>query len=374
MDYEPPMAKATRTFCPECGDAVPADVERGRAGTRREQSLCDSCYFDRFDLIDAPDRVEVTVCDRCGAVQRDPGWEDVGARDYTDIAVEVVSEALGVHADATEVSWTVEPEQVDETTIRIHSRFTGTVRGTALEAEATVPVKLGTGSCDRCGRIAGDYYAAEIQLRATNRDPTKAERDRAVGIAEETVAERIDAGDRNAFVTEVSDVPGGVDVKLSDSQMARGIAARIQRELGGETTHTRTLVTEDTDGNEVYRSTFAVRLPRHVPGDVIDPEDGEGPVLVRSVSGSLKGVRLTTGDPFEADFETPAASKASPLGNRDDAVETTVVTVEDEHAVQILDPETHEARTVPRPSYFDPTRETVPVLKSAVGLHVLPPE
>jgi nonsense-mediated mRNA decay protein 3 len=40
--------------------------------------------------------------------------------------------------------------------------------------------------------------------------------------------------------------------------------------------------------------------------------------------------------------------------------------------VQVLDPETFESKTVPRPDYFDPDADTVPVLKSNVGLHVLP--
>jgi nonsense-mediated mRNA decay protein 3 len=40
--------------------------------------------------------------------------------------------------------------------------------------------------------------------------------------------------------------------------------------------------------------------------------------------------------------------------------------------VQVLDPETYESKTVPRPDYLDPDAETVPVLKSRAGLHVLP--
>jgi nonsense-mediated mRNA decay protein 3 len=367
------MTDAAGEFCPACGDPVTTEVDREQAGTRRERSLCDACYFERFDLVEAPERIEVTVCGRCGAVERENGWEDLGARDHTDVAIEMVSEALGVHADATDISWRVEPEQVDETTIRMHCHFQGEVRGTALEAETTVPVKLGRGSCDRCGRIAGEYYAAEIQLRATDRDPTEQECDRAVEIADDTVAERTAAGDRDAFVTEVSDVSGGVDVKLSDSQLAGAIATRIERTLGGTTTHTRTLVTEDEDGNEVYRSTYAIRLPPHVPGDVIDPQDGDGPVLVRSVGDVLKGVRLTSGDSYEADAETPYDTDAVRLGAREDGVETALVAIEDSHAVQVIDPETQETRSVARPKHLDSGAETVTVLKTDAGLYVLPP-
>ena len=123
----------------------------------------------------------------------------------------------------------------------------------------------------------------------------------------------------------------------------------------------------------MYRVTFAVRLPKFVPGDVIEPEDDDGPVLVRSAKGNLKGVRLASGEPYEAAYEDGATPDARKLGTREDAVETTVVTVEDDHAVQVLDPETYEAKTVARPDFFDPDAETVPALKSRAGLHLLPP-
>jgi nonsense-mediated mRNA decay protein 3 len=122
----------------------------------------------------------------------------------------------------------------------------------------------------------------------------------------------------------------------------------------------------------VYRVTYAIRLPRYRPGAVIDPEDGDGPVLVRSVQGNLKGRRLTTGEQYEASFEEGTAPEACRLGFREDGAETTLVTVEDDHAVQVLDPETYEAKTIARPSYLDPDADTVTVLKSRAGLHVLP--
>jgi nonsense-mediated mRNA decay protein 3 len=40
--------------------------------------------------------------------------------------------------------------------------------------------------------------------------------------------------------------------------------------------------------------------------------------------------------------------------------------------VQVLDPETYETKSVPRPDYLDPDAETVSVLRSRAGLHVLP--
>ena len=349
------------------------DRPDGTSGARAsEEVLCDDCYFEEFDLVSAPDRVQVQVCSQCGAVQRDNRWEDVGADDYTEVAIEEVSGALGVHVDADRVSWQVAPEQVDPTTIRMHAEFSGVVRGTAVAEEVVVPVKIGRGTCDRCGRIAGGSFASVVQVRADERTPTDDELERAEEIAREYIATREEKGDRNAFITETGEVDAGLNMKISTTQMGHGIAKRITAQLGGSYDDAKRLITEDDDGERVYRMTYAVRLSRYQPGEVIDPEDGEGPVLVRSVQGNLKGVRLTSGDRFEADAQDGTAPDAQRLGEVADAQTTTLVAVEDDNAVQVLDPETYEAKTVARPSYLDPDADEVRVLKHREGLHVVP--
>jgi nonsense-mediated mRNA decay protein 3 len=131
-------------------------------------------------------------------------------------------------------------------------------------------------------------------------------------------------------------------------------------------------VTEDSDGNEVYRVTFVARLPKYTAGDVVDPGDGEGPVLVRSAHTNLTGRRLTTGEPYTASGDGDGCPTVDPIGHRRDAVETTVVAVEDEHSIQLLDPETYEAKTVARPDFVDPDAETVPVVKDGGDVYILP--
>jgi nonsense-mediated mRNA decay protein 3 len=366
----------SRQFCPRCGDPVERSPDADLPGGSRDRDalLCDDCYFEDFELVDAPDRIEVQVCAQCGAVHRGNRWVDVGADDYTDVAVDETADRLGVHVDVSEVRWGVEPEQVDRNTIRMHATFTGRIRDTPLQETVTVPVYIARGTCDRCGRIAGDYWNALVQVRATNRTPTDAEMDRAETLAREYVAEREATGDRNAFITSAVREESGLDMKLSANQMGEAIAHRIVRELGGSVSAAETLTTEDGDGNELYRVTFVARLPEFTPGDVVDLDDGDGPVLVTSAHGNLKGVRVETGERYEASHEEGIAPDGRKLGTREEATTTTVVAVEDARAVQVLDPETFETKTVPRPSYMDPDADEVPVLRSRAGLHVLPEE
>jgi nonsense-mediated mRNA decay protein 3 len=358
-------------FCPRCGD--PVDDQRSLPGdpTGSAARLCDACYLSDFELVEAPEEIVIDVCNQCGSVRDDRGWV-AADRDYTEVAVERTTDALGVHRAVDDFEWGVAPEQVDSNTVVMHCQFAGRVRETAVEAERDVTVRFASDVCDRCSRIAADFYASVVQVRAEGREPTDAELERAVDIANEYIADRERKGDRNAFVSDISETQGGVDVKLSTTQMGRAVADRVQRQLGGRVTDSRTLVTEDGDGNEVYRVTHAVRLPPYPAGTVILPTDGGEPVLVRSARGNLKGVSLTTGEDYEAGAADGTAPEAVRLGDLEDARETTLVTVEDDHAVQVLDPETFEARTIPRPSYLDPDAQTVYVLRHREGLHVLP--
>ncbi|MEF8937747.1 MAG: 60S ribosomal export protein NMD3 [Halovenus sp.] len=358
-------------FCPRCGE----EIERSEDLPEREgrdSALCDSCYIDQYELVAAPDRIEVSVCAQCGAVKRGNRWVDVGAEDYTDIAIDEVTQALSVHVEATGISWQVSPEQVDETTIRMHCQFSGVLRGTPLAEELTVPVKIGRETCERCGRIAGGSYASIVQLRSIDRDPTETERDRAKEIAHQLVDDLESRGDREAFVTEINEVEGGLDIRLSTTRLGQQVARQIVTELGGSFTDHETLVTEDSDGNEVYRVTYAVRLPPYRAGEIVDPGDGDGPVLVESAHETMTGTRLKTGETYKTPFEDGEAPNADRVGWEEYAQETTLVAIEDEHAVQVLDPDSYETKSVPRPPSVDSGRDTVRVIRGDGDLFILP--
>lgn len=380
----------SRAFCPRCGDPVEraAGVDGATAGTggaagggagaqatNGRAPVCDECFFAKFDLVEAPDRIEVPVCSQCGAVKRGERWVDVGAHDYTDVAIDEAAENLQIHVDATDVSWGVDPEQVDQNTIRMDCFVTATVRGQVREVEFTIPVLISRGTCDRCGRIAGEDYAATVQVRAQGRTPDDDERTEAIEIARSYVADREDRGDRNAFIVAVDERAEGVDVRVSTTQIGQAIADRVVRRFGGRVDKSRTLVTEDGDGNEVYRMAYAARLPPFRAGDVIDvanASEGNEPVLVRSVRGNLKGTYLRSGEGYEATAEEGIAPDATVVGSIEEASEATLVSIDDERAIQVLDPETYETRTVRRPGGIDADSETVAVLKVRGELYPLP--
>jgi len=354
--------------CPNCGAPVDAGA-RDPAGEGAE--LCADCYFERLELVDVPDSVTLTVCSTCGAVERGRRWVDIGADDRVDVAVDAVAERLDVHVDAEAVRWAVRPERVAETEVVVHADFRALVRGRRVEVEHAIPVSIGHGTCERCGRVAGDYHEAIVQVRAADRTPDPDEREGAREAVDAYLDEREAAGDRNAFVSSLAEDEDGLDVRVSTAQIGRGVAERIVRRFGGTVEESRRLVTEDGDGERLYRMTFRVRLPEFRPGDVIDVDD-DGPVLVRDVSDGLSGVRLESGEPFHAPTATDREAEFWKIGDTTDAAETALVSVEDDHAVQVLDPESYEPVTIARPSFLDPEADTVHAVSTTAGTHLVP--
>lgn len=350
-------------FCPRCGDSIdeegfPTPDARGDAAA----VICRECYLHAIDLVTVPDRVRFRMCTSCGDIHQSGAWDDLGVSDYTEAAIDAVAAELRVHRDARNVNWTVEPIQRGPNELDIKIEVTASVEGAPIVAERTVSVRISRETCPSCGRKAGDYYAGTVQVRGTSRVPTAEEQNRAIALAHEIV----DASDdRDAFVSEVNERPEGVDIRVSSNKVAQQISNRVIAEFGGTYETAETLVTEDEDGEGVYRVAFAIRLPRFRPGDIIESDSD-----IILVLGDVRGRDLTTGEEVTVDEDRKA--DATRLATDEDVIETTLVAVEDANAIQVLDPETAASVTISRPADLPVDRQTIPTVKVHETLYAIP--
>ncbi|OPY26836.1 MAG: NMD3 family protein [Methanocella sp. PtaU1.Bin125] len=351
------MVATSKMFCPKCGKET------------EEEGLCKACFEERYVVFEVPQVVEVRVCAKCPSYKIGDLWVDTNIFTYEELAKKATSRtvrlALSVSKEVSNPQVTVVPEFVGPQVLKVRVAVAGEIAGRQVSTEADVEARVRKETCDVCSRIAGGYYEGIIQVRAQDRFPTKEEVNRCLKIVESTFSRAAKAGDRLAFITDVFPLPEGADVYIGSSTCARQASRAIVDEFGGTVTEAPKLVGAK-EGKDLYRITFAVRLPAIVAGDIVRMR--KQVVLVEKLGKRVQGVDLATGQPTSAMEDV----KLEKISDRSQAVRTVLVSG-DASSVQILDPETYQAITIRRPAFLkrEPGEE-VWAVKTPEGVFLLP--
>jgi nonsense-mediated mRNA decay protein 3 len=340
--------------CPKCG----------RECVKFFDSVCKDCFFETFKLFELPLVLHVRVCSGCGAYFHKSKWEDTG--NLEEAVLKAVENALFFHSEAEDVEIYLNPREVTPFIYIVRAEVDAVVRGEPIHSEVETEVRIQQTACDICSRESGGYFEAIIQIRAAGRFPTEEERKRCSAIAREAMGSMRKKGDRLAFISSVLEQKEGVDLYMGSMNASRQVCRLIISELGGNFSESPTLVGMK-DGKNLYRITFAVRLPEFRPGDVIR---FRGVVIqVRSSGKKVNGISLEDGSRF---ISTPEELKgAEKIANVENAVLTVLVSIE-ENAILILDPETYETVAIKKPISFNAEAGSeIPVLKTAYGIFAL---
>jgi nonsense-mediated mRNA decay protein 3 len=217
--------------------------------------------------------------------------------------------------------------------------------------DTLLEVRLRLETCDACSRLAGGYYEAIIQLRGTNRTPTEEELQQYTEIIQ-TLLERINKkGDRLAFINKIAKLKEGVDFYLGSNKAAKHICQKITTEHAATLTESPSLVGRK-DGVDVYRMTYALRLPQFKEGDILN-YDASYLQVVRigthiNVIDLVKGTTVT--------IDKKRIKNARKIAETKDA-KTAIIVNSDKTTIQILDPDTYKTVTLKKPPLLRDERE-----------------
>lgn len=341
-------------MCPKCGK------ETGKLFGH----VCEECFFEGFDLAQLPLVLHAKICSRCGARFHRGKWADAGS--IEDTVIKTVEESLFVHDDADNIEVYIEPRQLTPHMYRIHVEVSATVMGEPVHKELDSEVRIIREACDMCSRISGGYFEGIIQIRGTNRIPTQEEIAKCIKIANIVVRRMRKKGDRLAFIGNSMELKEGVDLYIGSNNTARHICKEIVSEVGGSFSESPTLFGRK-DGKNIYRITFAMRLPEFMPGDIVHYR---GRIIeIKTSAKRINGIDLSTGSRFTEFADSMEGSTR--IAKRSDAFMAVLVAVEDED-LMVLDPVTYETVTIKKPMSFkaEPGSE-IPVLKTEYGLFAL---
>ena len=242
-------------FCVKCGEE---DVET-------INGLCLNCFLDGRKLISMPHHVDLMRCANCEEFSVDDQW----VRKSLDQAVEDIAlTTLSVIPEGRVASVGVMVEKQEDKTFVVHVQADVDVNGVIATDEDSVIVRLKNTVCKRCSRQLGSYYESIIQVRTGEKTLDDDLRDEVVRSVRSSV-ETQSKTNRSLFISKVQEVPGGVDIYLSSISLGKTLTRELSESYGAEVKESSSLVGVSSDGQEVYRVTFLLRLPMYHVGDVI---------------------------------------------------------------------------------------------------------
>ncbi len=243
-------------FCVKCG----RDCEESLDG------LCIDCWLDGRSLTELPHHVDLKVCTNCGEFMFGDRWVK---KELEEAVQDAAVNALMVVRDANlvSVSTTYECQDPYVYVVNVHSQCD--IMGYMAEDEASTIVRIKNNVCKRCSRQLGSYYEAILQIRTGAKGTlTPEQREKTLAFVEDYVGHASQTN-KSLFITKMEIVTGGVDVYLSSISLGKNIAKEFSDQFCAETKESPKLVGQTTDGQDMYRLTYLVRLPEYHVGDVV---------------------------------------------------------------------------------------------------------
>ena len=343
--------------CPLCGR--PADnLVDGR---------CRDCFLKTFTLARIPHVVRTIICPLCGAVKKGAQWEGNTA-ELEDVIQDGIKKALKLEPYSGDVHISIDLTSSDQSIYHAGIRVDASVKGIRTNSALKTEVRVSRETCDSCSRISGGYYEAVVQVRAEGRFPDEEEQVQLVEMIEEMIERQYRKGYRLAFITKVDELPEGTDVYIGSNSSARQACKLAAERFGCSYSESPSLVGKK-DGKDIYRITYSLRLPRFVPGDIINTRGDF--VLIRHSGKRTSGLLLGSG--LEFSENTNRLKDAVKIANVEDAVDAVLVSVEDD-IVQVMHPTTFRPVTLKKPAHLSGRGgEDIRIVIIGDEIFILPP-
>lgn len=342
-------------FCPKCGKDAAVFFD----------NICRECFTNSRTLIECPAVLFSRICPTCGSVFKKGKWSS--REDEKKTIQECVNDSLIHDKEAYDLKLTITPEQLDYSRYRVHIDASAMISGAPIESALDTEMRISWETCDTCSRISGGYFEGIVQIRADKRIPTSEELKKCIEIAQDVAARAREKGDRLAFIAQIIELEEGIDLYVGAMKLGKQICKAIIDVFGGKFLEYPKLVGQKK-GVDLYRITFALRLPEFVRGDIISV--GVKVIEVQNCTKHVSGIDLETGKRFIENFNDLIDVKK--LSRRQDAVPAVLV-ADEGLTIQIMDPDTYDSVTIKRPEFLRAKPgEEVNIIKTAKGIFVVP--
>lgn len=191
------------SFCPRCG----REVDRLYGDKRK---LCGSCYSEKEDLVDLPEKLDIKVCEKCGRTERDGEWQLKTSKE-------------------SKVNFVLSKYFRDEDTgynllsVSLEDKASLQIRKHGLEQEIQIEVNKKDVICRGCEGFQGEYAKTKLQIRGENiEEVTSLVNKRGATLENEN---------HEDFLIDKSSTDGGTDFFLSSEHMSQQVMDTVRKEF-----------------------------------------------------------------------------------------------------------------------------------------------
>ncbi|MCD4845556.1 MAG: hypothetical protein K8R25_13830 [Methanosarcinales archaeon] len=343
--------------CPLCG----------RITDHYINGLCRDCFLKNITIANVPQVIHTIICAACGAVKKGRRWE-MNDTEIEELIKEQIIRSVKINPIIKDYKISIRLTSRDPRIFNGKIVVNSLIDGIKTDTELQTQVRVKKETCVICSRRAGGYYEAMVQIRANERFPDEDEQDQVLDMIFNIVDRQYNSGNGMSFITKIEKLHEGTDVYLGSNSIARQICRTASGQFGANFSESSTLAGRK-DGENIYRITYSLKLPRFVPGDIIRFTDEI--ILIRHSGKRTSGLNLETGHEFvEHTNKLKDANKVSDAGC---AVSTVLISVEGD-TVQVMHPQTYLSVTLPKPAYISGTGgEEIKIVNINDSLVILPP-
>ncbi len=318
-------------YCVKCGSEE-----------KTYSNLCQKCLIDDRELVKIPHYVKRIICPECGDyLMGSSTW--IRPFDGMQSLIENHLEFDELVKEPS-IEFDEFPDGTNEFQIQLSIEIN--IEELYLEIPLSFILRTKNQVCDVCSRKKGGYFEAIIQIRGDGRDPSEQDMEGIKNFLNKSLD--LNKSDRQAFLTKESKVKGGTDFYMGSCVLSKSQTRDLQNRFGGKVTETSKIYGQ-RDGNDVFRYTYLLRLPKMRKDDIVS--DKKNIYVVTSVSKSFaflkdlntwkkRKIRYDEFNKFNVNIGGYTISKA-------------VIIHEVEKEIQILDPITMTPVTIKKPEDYE---------------------
>ncbi len=236
-------------------------VECGKREAKYD-GLCEECFLRKVKFTSLPQHLDIVMCPHCRSIKFGGRWEKVPIDEAIKRIVEKNikfeyehdSYTITCNYDSTEGEFEVE--------VNVSIKY----RDLEVSEHHLVKFELKYESCPRCNRFYGNYFEAILQLRGLRPE----EQWEVLEYTHKRIAYH-SRKNEELFLTKEVEKKEGWDLYLSDKKEAKKIARELCHKYGASLKESPQIAGRK-DGKDIYRVTYAVRLPEYRIGDIIEVE------------------------------------------------------------------------------------------------------